>query len=96
MKSTAAQEAPVPAKSFYGDVDPITSLKVLKAVPTLKSAFSARTGELKESQKEPATKKKTSGRLAVATLAARILLRLLNKVLELFIAEITIQDKFLL
>ena len=57
VKSTA-QEGPVPAKSFYGDVDPITSLKVLKAVPTLKSAFSARAGEVKESPKEPATKKK--------------------------------------
>ena len=57
MKSTA-QEGPVLAKSFYGDVDPITSLKVLKAVPTLKSAFSARAGEVKESPKEPATKKK--------------------------------------
>ena len=56
MKSTA-QEGPVPTKSFYGDVDPITSLKVLKAVPTLKSAFSARAGEVKESPKEPATKK---------------------------------------
>ena len=56
VKSTA-QEGPVPAKSFYGDVDPITSLKVLKAVPTLKSAFSSRAGEVKESPKEPATKK---------------------------------------
>ena len=56
LKSTA-QEGPVPAKSFSGDVDPITSLKVLKAVPTLKSAFSSRAGEVKESPKEPATKK---------------------------------------
>ena len=94
MKSTA-QEGPVPAKSFYGDVDPITSLKVLKAVPTLKSVFSARAGEVKESPNEQATKK-TKGRVAVATLGARIMLRLLNKVLELFIAEITVQDKFLL
>ena len=53
----SAQEGPVPAKSFYGAVDPITSLKVLKAVPTLKSAFSACTGEVKESEKEPAPKK---------------------------------------
>ena len=56
MKS---QEGPVPAKSFYGAVDPSTSLKVLKEVPTLKSAFSGRAGDMKEleNSKEPAPKK---------------------------------------
>ena len=42
MKS---QAGPVPAKSFYGAVNPSTSLKVLKGVPTLKSAFAGRAGE---------------------------------------------------
>ena len=53
-----AQEGPVPAKSLYGAVEPFTSLKVLKAVPTLKAAVAARTGDFKESKhsKEPAKK----------------------------------------
>ena len=42
---TIHQEGGVPAKSFYGAVDPAVSLRVLKAVPTLKSAFSQRTAE---------------------------------------------------
>ena len=54
-----SQEGPVPAKSFYGAVDPSTSLKVLKGVPTLKSAFSGRAGDIKqlENSKELAQKK---------------------------------------
>ena len=54
-----SQAGPVPAKSFYGAVDPSTSLKVLKGVPTLKSAFSGRAGDIKqlENSKAPAPRK---------------------------------------
>ena len=43
-----AQEAPMPAKTFYGPVDPTLALKVLKQqaasapTPTLKGAFHAK------------------------------------------------------
>ena len=58
--NSIAQEGPVPAKSFYGPVDPSTSVKVITSVPTAKAAFSARAGDFKESEnsKEPAQNKK--------------------------------------
>ena len=79
-----AQEGPVPAKSLYAAVEPFTSLKVLKAVPTLKAAVAAHTGDFKESKhsKEPA-QKKTEGRPELDILAARILLYF-KKILEQF------------
>ena len=53
------QEGPVPAKSFYGAVDPTTSLKLLKGVPPLKAAFASRHSSetSQEVSKQSSTKK---------------------------------------
>ena len=57
---TSHPEGGVPAKSFYGAVDPAVSLRVLKAVPTLKSAFSQRNADeqAQHSHNLPSKKKK--------------------------------------
>ena len=65
-KSTA-QEGPVPANFFYGAVDPSTSLKVLKAVPTLKAAFAGGIPDSRSQQKQKEVSvKKTHGKLCTS------------------------------
>ena len=58
----------VPAKTFYGAVDPSTSLKVMKGVPTLKAAFAARVPEdaSQQTSKEQSSKKQNRGKTCTA------------------------------
>ena len=61
-----AQEAPVPAKTFYGAVDPVISLKFLKSAtapkPTLKAAFTASTHSTSEGIRTAEVQQKKSAR----------------------------------
>ena len=61
--SKAAQEEPVPAKSFYGAVDPSISLKVLKGAPTLKAAFTAGMQDAKPQPTQKQVKPKSRGKV---------------------------------
>ena len=48
----------MPAKSFYGAIDPTLALKVLKGAPTLKGAFTAGVQDCKK----PSTQQKKEGK----------------------------------
>ena len=73
-----AQEAPEPAKTFYGAVGPAISLKVLKSAtapkPTLKAAFTASAHSTSEEtaevqQKKSAREKLCSGHFGCTNVA---------------------------
>ena len=68
-----AKEGAVPAKSFYGAVDPTLALKVLKGVPSLKAAFTAGMPDSKPPPAQKQTKEKKKEKLAQVTLGAQIL-----------------------
>ena len=57
-----AQEGAVPAKSFYGSVDPSLALKVLKVISTLKAAFTAGMQDSKASPVQKQMKEKKNGK----------------------------------
>ena len=57
-----AKEGAVPAKSFYGAVDPTLALKVLKGVPSLKAAFTAGMPDSKPPPAQKQTKEKRKGK----------------------------------
>ena len=51
----------MPAKSFYGAIDPTLALKVLKGAPTLKGAFTAGVQDSKPPSTQPKKKEKKKG-----------------------------------
>ena len=51
----------MPAKSFYGAIDPTLALKVLKGAPTLKGAFTAGVQESTPPLTQPNKKEKKKG-----------------------------------
>ena len=57
-----AKEGAVPAKSFYGAVDPSLPLKVLKGDPPLKAAFTAGMKDAKAPSSQKQLKEKKIGR----------------------------------
>ena len=67
------EQRPVPSKTFYGAVDPSTSLKVMKGAPTLKGAFAARLPEDAAEQicKEHPSKKQNCGKSCTAHFGCR-------------------------
>ena len=68
------EQGPVPAKTFYGALDPSTSLKVMKEVPTLKAAFAAHVpeDESQQTSKEQSSKKQNHGKTCTTHLGATI------------------------
>ena len=54
----------MPAKSFYGAMDPTTSLKVIKGTPTLKAAFAAQLPEqsFQETSKAQSSRNNSRGK----------------------------------
>ena len=69
------EQGPVPSKTFYGPVDPSTSLKVLKGAPTLilKGAFAARLPKdaAQQKSKEQPSKKQNHGKSSTAHFGCR-------------------------
>ena len=51
----------MPAKSFYGAIDPTLALKVLKGAPTLKGAFTAGVQDCKAPSTQQKKKEKKKG-----------------------------------
>ena len=67
------EQGPVPAKTFYGAVDPSTSLKLMKGAPTLKGAFAARLPDdaAQQTSKEQSSNKPNRGKTCTAHFGCR-------------------------
>ena len=82
-----AQEGAVPAKSFYGAVDPSLPLKVLKGDPPLKAAFTAGMKDAKAPWSQKQLKGKKLEELTLA-LAAQMLQFLRMRLVSCFAENI--------
>ena len=67
------EQGPVPAKTFYGAVDPSTALKIIKGVPMFKAVFAPCVPEdaFNETSKEQSSKKQNRGKTCTAHFRCR-------------------------